>query len=149
MNELPIYISIFSHIFFNPVLFFMVALSIEKLSNEDESIRMMKAAGDHAIAFKMLAFSYVIGSVMVYAMFMTVLFGALRLFGAVSGIDSFINTQFNYYSIWRMIIVAVMTVNIYLWAARRKIWVTTGLYLAPFLLTCTVAQIVLFFKHLY
>jgi len=86
---------------------------------------------------------------MCYAMFMTVLFGVLRLFGAVSGIDSFINTQFNYYSIWRMVIVAVMTVNIYLWATKREIWLVAGLFLRPALLVCIVAQIVLFFKHLY
>ena len=148
VNRLPIFVSILSHAFFNPLLFYVVRGSI-RLKWEKESLRSAEEGEEPRPSSMATTFSYVTRTVMCYAMFMTVLFGALRLFGAVSGIDSFINTQFNYYSIWRMIIVAVMTVNIYLWAARRKIWVTTGLYLAPFLLTCTVAQIVLFFKHLY
>ena len=93
--------------------------------------------------------TYVLGSILCYGMFMGALFLVLRLFGATHSMDAFIDTQFNYHSPWRQIIVGFMTVNMFLYWAHRSLWLASGMFIFPAYLTCVVAQIVLFFKHLY
>ena len=149
MKELPIIVSIISHIFFNPLLFFMVLMALEKSKNEDEDLQKLKESNGDEAVFNVMAWTYVVGSVVCYVMGMTVLFGVLYLFRLTHGLDNFIITQFGYSSYWRAPIVIVMAINLYFWAARPKDWGATGLLLGPPLMACAIIQIVLFFRHMY
>jgi hypothetical protein len=144
MKVFPLIVSIVSHIFFNPLLFYIVRGSL--------SIRAMETATEDP-GFRAMAPSYITRSVLVYGVVMSAIFGVLALFGLTRGIAGFLDTQFLYHSYWRAPIIAVTAVNIYLWAAGAKVGGAAGLVLSSVLLTCLqvcmIIQIVLFFKHLY
>jgi hypothetical protein len=139
MNEPPTWIAIISHVLFNPLLFFYVT----DAGCVDPEQR------NTPISFEKRAQRHILLSVSAYALFMAFLFLILRVLSLTSGVDAFVDTQFNYSSIWRTSIVAVMAVNVFLWTANPMVWMSIKRILSPATAVCVLVQIVLFFEHLY